>query len=196
MKTGVELIAEERQRQIEVEGWSKEHDEAHKNGELSIAAACYAVNKLPDMRVQALRKESGFFSGNAGDRGDRGLVSGWYDAWPFNESWDKRYRHDRLRSLIAAGALIAAEIDRLNAIQNQKTLKNKTAVQLLIDTINRFPSMNKEWIISQCEEVKHEEKKQIIDAVVWFDDTGRRPDEIKKEVEKYYNETYIKQHEK
>lgn len=26
MKTGIELIAEERQRQIEIEGWTAEHD--------------------------------------------------------------------------------------------------------------------------------------------------------------------------
>ena len=26
MKTGIELITEERQRQIEVEGWTKDHD--------------------------------------------------------------------------------------------------------------------------------------------------------------------------
>ena len=29
MKTGVELIAEERQRQIEVEGYSAQHDSQH-----------------------------------------------------------------------------------------------------------------------------------------------------------------------
>ena len=30
--TGVELIAAERQRQIEVEGWTPEHDDAHVGG--------------------------------------------------------------------------------------------------------------------------------------------------------------------
>ena len=70
-------------------------------------------------------------------------------------------------------------------------MKRNTAIQCLIDTINKFPELaTKEWIISQCEEVKHEEKKQIIDAVVWFDDTDRKPDEIEKDVEKYYDETY------
>jgi len=32
MKTGVELIADERQRQIEVEGWTAEHDDANEYG--------------------------------------------------------------------------------------------------------------------------------------------------------------------
>ena len=29
MKTGIELIADERKRQVEVEGWSQEHDNQH-----------------------------------------------------------------------------------------------------------------------------------------------------------------------
>lgn len=31
MKTGIELIAEERQRQIEVEGWTPEYDDVANN---------------------------------------------------------------------------------------------------------------------------------------------------------------------
>lgn len=41
--TGVELIAEERKRQIEAEGWTPQHDAQHKADELAIAAACYAL---------------------------------------------------------------------------------------------------------------------------------------------------------
>lgn len=43
MKTGIELISEERQRQINVEGWTAEHDSEHVNNELALAAACYIV---------------------------------------------------------------------------------------------------------------------------------------------------------
>lgn len=92
--TGIELIAQERTRQIEVEGWDSTHDASHADGELSIAAACYAVNKLPGLSVAEY--------GNM-------------DAWPWHEEWDKRRKHDRLRSLVVAGALIAAELDRLIA---------------------------------------------------------------------------------
>lgn len=39
---GVSLIAAERQRQISVEGWTPEHDDAHAHAEMANAAACYA----------------------------------------------------------------------------------------------------------------------------------------------------------
>lgn len=38
---GIELITEERQRQIEKEGWTYKHDDRYINGELSKAAFCY-----------------------------------------------------------------------------------------------------------------------------------------------------------
>lgn len=37
-----EIVAE-RRRQVEVEGWTPEHDDAHSHGELAQAAACYAL---------------------------------------------------------------------------------------------------------------------------------------------------------
>lgn len=44
MKSGIEIIAEERQRQISVENWSLNHDVMHHTkGELAQAAACYAM---------------------------------------------------------------------------------------------------------------------------------------------------------
>ena len=48
MKTGIEIITEERQRQIDVEGWDKDHDVLANNDEqLAEAAALYA---LPEIR--------------------------------------------------------------------------------------------------------------------------------------------------
>ena len=41
MKTGIELIAEERQRQIDVEGYSEQHDSQHKTSEFVYAAIAY-----------------------------------------------------------------------------------------------------------------------------------------------------------
>jgi hypothetical protein len=35
---GLSLIAAERQRQIEAEGWTSEHDDEHVNGEIALAA--------------------------------------------------------------------------------------------------------------------------------------------------------------
>ena len=36
-------VAAERKRQIEVEGWTAEHDDRHTPGELAQAGACYAL---------------------------------------------------------------------------------------------------------------------------------------------------------
>lgn len=47
--TGIELIAEERRRQIEQEGYTPEHDDAQRDGELAHAAACYAVESCGRM---------------------------------------------------------------------------------------------------------------------------------------------------
>ena len=97
MKTGIELIAKERKRQIEAEGWTIKCDKRWKDGELSIAAACYAINKID--KVAVIERD------NPNE-----------NAWPWGpewDNWDKRDKHDRKRSLIIAGALIAAELDRI-----------------------------------------------------------------------------------
>jgi hypothetical protein len=80
--TGAELIIQERQRQIDVEGWTVEHDGHHQNGELIAAAIFYA-----DEATSAME-------------------------WPWDELPRSR-GDDRIRDLTKAGALIAAEIDRL-----------------------------------------------------------------------------------
>ena len=98
MKTGIELIAEERQRQIDVEGWTKEHDAQHKNDELAKAAICYAD---PNVYYHQESRYLKFRMPN--------------DFWP--KQWDIHWFKptDRIRDLVKAGALIAAEIDRLQA---------------------------------------------------------------------------------
>jgi hypothetical protein len=85
---GAELIAAERRRQIANEGWTPEHDDGHIHNQLARAAASYiAITVWPDS----------------------------YEAenfWP----WDLgnfKPTADPVRNLVKAGALIAAEIDRL-----------------------------------------------------------------------------------
>lgn len=95
MKTGIELIAEERQRQIEVEGWTPEHDAEHEYGELAIAACCYAW------------KEGDAYPCRQ-------------DWWPWADEWWKPSPKNRIRELQKAGALIAAEIDRLQRLNHQQ----------------------------------------------------------------------------
>lgn len=89
-RTGVAMIAAERKRQLEKEGWSEMHDDDHVLGEMAITAACYAAN------------------GTAAEV----TVNGG-DAFPWGSCHDKRRKHGRIRQLVIAGALIAAEIDRL-----------------------------------------------------------------------------------
>lgn len=98
---GVSLIATERRRQVEREGWTPEHDDEHGDGELAKAAACYADPKRPMRRVhhQPPRDPAYSFKIPA--------------AWPWDAEWWKPTPDDRVRELTKAGALIAAEIDRL-----------------------------------------------------------------------------------
>jgi hypothetical protein len=95
-KTGIELIAEERARQISKEGWDAGHDDEHDEGELARAAACYA---LP----YSIREWAGRMAGTYRS-----------NLWPWDSKWWKPCPDDRIRELTKAGALIAAEIDRLN----------------------------------------------------------------------------------
>lgn len=82
-------VLAERRRQVEVEGWTPEHDDRHRAGTLATAAACYALSS------------HGFTP-----RGEPPAI------WPWATDWWKPKR-DR-RDLVKAGALILAEIERLD----------------------------------------------------------------------------------
>lgn len=106
--TALGLIAAERQRQIEVEGWTASHDDTdHPNGELAQAAACYA---LP-ARSRIMEKSTSFL----GDFEPTCKPT----LWPWIAEWWKPTPEDRLRELVKAGALIVAEIERLQRKEAQ-----------------------------------------------------------------------------
>jgi hypothetical protein len=105
-KTGIELIAEERRRQIEVEGWTAEHDATHVNDEMARAAAVYA---LP----YPLRGRRLLIDGGAPSHWP---IQTWSKEWFKPAPEDTLIGEGRIRELAKAGALIAAEIDRLNNI--------------------------------------------------------------------------------
>jgi hypothetical protein len=105
MKNGIELIANERQEQIEKHNYNKEHDAEHWSFELSRAALCYLRQATyMDMCM-------------------------WQDRvpneWPFESKyWKPRpqiegsicpkiKKEDAIKMLTIAGAFISAEIDRL-----------------------------------------------------------------------------------
>ncbi len=100
MKTGIELITEERQRQIEKEGWTSGHDDLNINGELAIAASIYS-------NTEGNRELYGADETPVG--------------WPWDKRWWKPTPDNRIKELTKAGALIAAEIDRLQRIPHEKS---------------------------------------------------------------------------
>jgi len=96
--TGIERIAAERQRQIEQKDWTPEHEVQYEFQKLVRIADCYATP--PNMRNPF---------------GDIDFL------FPFEDSWWKPSPDNRIRELEKAGALIAAEIDRLQAAREEKS---------------------------------------------------------------------------
>jgi len=103
--SGAELIAAERQRQIDAEGWTPEHDDSHVHHEIAEAARCYVSLYIA--------REFGR---------PRGLPMPTAKTWP--EGWEWKPSDDPIHNLVRAGALIAAEIDRL-----QRAALRSNAVQ-------------------------------------------------------------------
>lgn len=81
------LIAAERDRQINHEGYSPEHDADHFHGDLAVHAAELAVVDTDAWVEDAAREPD-----------EWGLVA--------------KHKHDRVRCLVIAGALIVAELER------------------------------------------------------------------------------------
>lgn len=91
-------VLAERRRQIEVEGWTPEHDDEHDAGELSSAASAYALAAADELHPLS--------------QGDGDYRSRWPDMWPWgHETWKPS---DPRRMLVKAGALIIAEIERMD----------------------------------------------------------------------------------
>ena len=117
---GARRIMRERRRQVQQEGWTEDHDDNRANGELAWAAVCYAAPE----RVFTLNK------------GVTPLdpVISFHDPWPqtFDPAFDKRpsvkrkpSTRARIRALEKAGALIAAEIDRLLRLKEEEESKSE-----------------------------------------------------------------------
>jgi hypothetical protein len=102
---GVQMIADARKRQIE-HGFTSGHDDCHDRGELVEAAACYAAYTARLTRYP----------------GDHAEMP---SAWPFERGWWKP-SSDRKETLAKAGALIAAEIERLQRAEKGVTDEAKS----------------------------------------------------------------------
>jgi len=111
MSQGVKRIAAERERQIKDEGWTPKHDDEHEDCSLAYAAICYAAPEQIYVRQDFGLHEVRFV-----------------DPWPpWTDGWDKRPKDGKtptaeqyVRQLEKAGALIAAEIDRMLRVLAQR----------------------------------------------------------------------------
>lgn len=101
--SGIHAIANERLRQIEEEGYSFSHDDANEEGAMAIAAALYAFSAAHD----------GAHAHCVG-LARRGMCPAQWP-WPA-DSWKPT---NRRADLVKAGALIAAEIDRLDRLERE-----------------------------------------------------------------------------
>ena len=87
-------VTAERRRQIEVEGWTPEHDDEHSAHALAEAAACYCLSSAG--------KPFDYFE----------------TTWPWERWWFKA--SGTRRDLVKAGALILAEVERLDRAAAEK----------------------------------------------------------------------------
>jgi hypothetical protein len=108
---GIDLIQDERQRQILVEGFTPEHDEEHDPGDLSSAGECYLTAAGPDAPLLL-------------------------HLWPWAPEWWKP--KDIQRNWVRAGALFLAAADRAQRFNMPETARlyrdRAGATGALIDT--------------------------------------------------------------
>ncbi|MCR4300227.1 MAG: hypothetical protein NUV51_01315 [Sulfuricaulis sp.] len=97
MSKATDDVLAERQRQMEAEGWTPEHDDEHDPGDLAAAGASYALNAADQL--------------NPYSQGDakNAMPMCWPD-WSI-EWWKPK---NPRRDLVRAAALLIAEIERLD----------------------------------------------------------------------------------
>lgn len=101
---GAELIAAERARQVDAEGWTADHDDEHTKHELVRAALCYITpGRFIDTPGLAAPKDWPWEACHWKPKASSGGP----------EALGVQSPADRIRNLTKAGALLAAEIDRL-----------------------------------------------------------------------------------
>lgn len=98
-------VVVERTRQITAEGYTHEHDDAHDDGGLADAAACYALEAS---------------AAASGSNDTAKAVRTWTATklWPWDRKWWKPDMPRRM--LVKAAALILAEIERIDRAEAKK----------------------------------------------------------------------------
>jgi hypothetical protein len=91
MKTGIELINDERKRQIEIEGFTAEYDSQYTKDELFYAGCCYhSAIKLREVGCDPRTPPTD---------------------WPFSTFYWKPSPDNRIKELVKSGALLQAYTD-------------------------------------------------------------------------------------
>lgn len=127
MKKAIELITQERTKQIEKHGYGIDHDQQHTHD----YDDCDTLMSSPDSHSPLLKAAYSYLNiygevdaneiernGDEFDAGNPNLPELFIPTlWPFDkEQWKGSYKNKIARLTIAA-ALIAAEIDRINNIK-------------------------------------------------------------------------------
>jgi hypothetical protein len=96
ISTAIADVLAERRRQIQVEGWTAEHDDEHDEGDMALAGACYAASAAAtDDRVNC-----------------RSILDSVRSMWPWGREWWKP--KNQRRDLVRAAALVIAEIEKMD----------------------------------------------------------------------------------
>lgn len=97
-------VLQERKRQIEIEGWTHDHDDQHTDYSLAKVASVYAATACVNDVDRSVMDTFGL----------RGTPSKLQKLWP--PSWDISWLKPKSRraDLVKSAALILAEIDRLD----------------------------------------------------------------------------------
>lgn len=109
-------VVHERCRQVEAEGWTPEHDDDHDSGDLAKAAAAYAMASVSQTQGYEVKRPP--------------------QLWPWDKAWWKPC--DARRSLVKSGAMILAEIERLDraaakAMSDQQLAEDEQACRQAYD---------------------------------------------------------------
>lgn len=100
-------VLAERQRQISSEGWTPEHDDKHSDGEMALAASSYALYAHKRPIAPAIPYN-----------------------WPWEPEWFKQ--QGARRDLVKAGALILAEIERLDRADSGSKDRNQPGMVVAV----------------------------------------------------------------
>ncbi|WP_110642516.1 hypothetical protein [Salinicola sp. CPA57] len=142
-------VFNERQRQVDAEGWTPEHDDTHTDGDLAAAASTYAWGACVQVTGHALPETPPA-------------------VWPFENAWWKPSTSPR-RNLVKAAALLLAEIERLDRASG-----TDPAIVRLVEwrTIEEAEKYDGEYLLHGPDLVDPDFNPTGIVAGHWQDDQG------------------------